>query len=305
MHSGPLSDTAADYVRRVNRAIDHVVGHLEQPLPLEDVARVACFSPCHFHRIFRSLVGEPLRQFIRRLRLERAVVMLSHGRRQSLTAIALACGFASSSDFSRTFKQRYGVAPSAFDVTTFRARRRQDWQEAVAGPQERHLLTGLPPGANPDHFTVALRRLPARTVAYIRVNDSFRPGVVPAAIARLVAWAERRQLAGGQWLGYMWDDPEVVAHEHCRYDVGVEVPDVEAEGEVGRFDLPAMLVAQVEVRGGIDLEMRAIDWLFRTWLPTSGYVPAALPMFEAWHGRPLAHGLEHFELNVQMPVEPA
>ncbi len=31
-------------------------------------------------------------------------------------------------------------------------------------------------------------------------------------------------LADGQWLGYQWEDPEIVPLEKCRYDVGVEVP---------------------------------------------------------------------------------
>ncbi|MFO1078218.1 MAG: helix-turn-helix domain-containing protein [Planctomycetota bacterium] len=304
MSPEPRTDTTADYVQRTNRAIDHVLRHLDQPLRLEDVARVACFSPFHFHRVFRALVGEPLRQFVRRVRLERAVLLLSRGHPQSLTQIALACGFQSSSDFSRTFKQRYGVAPSEFDPETFRAERRREWQEVVAGPERRHLLDGLPSGANPDAFVVTMRRLPARRVAYLRVVDSFRPGAVMAAAERFVAWATARGLADGQWLGYMWDDPEVTAPENCRYDVGLVVPDVAPEGEVCRHDLPSMLVAQVEVRGGIDLEMRALDWLFKTWLPTSGVVPAEQPLFEAWMGRPFAHGAEHFELHVQIPVEP-
>lgn len=63
-----------------------------------------------------------------------------------------------------------------------------------------------------------------------------------------------------------------------------------------------MTVAEVEIRGPIDLEQRALDWLFGTWLPSSGYVPADLPAFEAWVGRPFAHGLEHVELLAQLPV---
>ena len=49
--------------------------------------------------------------------------------------------------------------------------------------------------------------------------------------------------------------------------------------------------------------MRALDWLFGTWLPASGYVPTEQPCFEAWISRPFAHGTEHFELRVQIPVE--
>jgi AraC-like DNA-binding protein len=65
-------DPPIDYVQRMNRAIDHVLAHLAQPLPLEQVADAAAFSPYHFHRIFRSMMGETLNQFARRLRLDRA-----------------------------------------------------------------------------------------------------------------------------------------------------------------------------------------------------------------------------------------
>ncbi|MFT5048722.1 MAG: AraC family transcriptional regulator [Chlamydiales bacterium] len=295
--------TSGDYVKRVNRAIDHIVGHLEQPLSLEVVARAACFSPFHFHRIFRSLMGETLGHFVKRLRLERALSLLTYESHRSLTDIAGACGFTSSSDFSRSFKQRYGVPPSDFDVESFRTQRREDWQAVIAGEQSSHRFDRLPAGENPDNFEVRLRRLPARDVAYIRVLDSFRPGSVADAIGRLVVWAEARGLADGQWLGYMWDDPEVVAHADCRYDVGLEVPGMKAEGEVGHIRFPGMLVAEVEVRGPIELELRALDWLYRTWLPASGYVPADQPSFEAWIGRPFAHGEEHFEILAQIPVE--
>ncbi|MAG56348.1 MAG: AraC family transcriptional regulator [Planctomycetes bacterium] len=300
-----------DYVERVNLAIDHIVGHLDQPLKLADVAAVACFSAFHFHRVFQSLVGETLAQFVKRLRLERALYMLSHDTSRSLTRIALACGFASSSDFSRSFKQRYGVPPSAFDLETFRTQKRMEFQDALTDPDCRHLLERLPPGQNPDGFEVRFREIPARTVAYIRVLNPFAgTGVadyegtsVADAARRLETWAEARGQADGQWLGYMWDDPEIVSLEDCRYDVAVEVDHVEPAGEVGRFDFSAMTVAEIEIRGAIDLEQRAIDWIFGTWLPSSGYVPAEHPSFESWIGRPFAHGYEHFELFVQLPVE--
>ena len=285
----------------MNRAIDHVVRNLDGPLRLETVAAQARFSPFHFHRIFRALVGETVAQFVKRLRLERAIRMLSHGRRRSLTEIAFACGFSSSSDFSRSFKQRYGVAPSAFDLPEWRARRREDLEAAAAGAEGGHRLERTPRGANPDGFRVRLRDLPARTVAYIRVLRPYAGGVVEAT-QRLVAWAATRGKADGPWLGYQWDDPEIVALEDCRYDVAVEVDRVEPEGEVGRFDFPAMRVAEIEMFGGIDLELRALGWLYGTWLPSSGYEPDDQPGFEAWIGRPFAHGTDLFALRLQVPV---
>jgi hypothetical protein len=93
----------------------------------------------------------------------------------------------------------------------------------------------------------------------MRVPDSYREGAVLSATERLVRWAAARGFADGQWLGYMWDNPEITAHQNCRYDIGVEVPDLIAEGEVGRIDFPAMQVAEIQMRGAIDLELRAMD----------------------------------------------
>jgi AraC family transcriptional regulator len=281
-----------DYVARVNRAVDYVTQHLGGALRLEDVAKAACFSPYHFHRIFQALMRETLASFVKRVRLERAISLLSHRPGASLTEIALSCGFSSSSDFSRSFRAEYGVSPRRFDVQGFRSSRREALQVAR-----------LPEGSNPDGFAVTLRNCPARRVAYIRVHRPYEGDHVPAAAARLLAWAEVRGLADGQWLGYQWDDPEIVPLEKCRYDIGVEVPGTTAaEGEVSVTGFAPCLMAEVEIAGSADLELRALDWFYRTWLPTSGYAPAHQPMFEAFNGRPFAHGMEHFELRAQLPV---
>ena len=292
-----------DYVARVNRAVDYITANLDQPLRLEEVARAACFSPYHFHRIFRGLLGETLASFVKRVRLERAVYLLSHRERPRLTDVALACGFASSSDFSRSFRAHYGVPPREFDVEGFRLSRREAMQESLATPDERHRLARLPAGDNPDGLAVKLRRLPARHVAYIRVHRPYEGDHVPQAVTRLLAWAETRGLADGQWLGFQWEDPEIVPLEQCRYDVGLEVPAItRGEGEVSMTDFPSLQVAEVEIAGSVELELRALDWLFRTWLPNSGYAPGHQPMFEAFNGRPFASGMEHFELRIHLPI---
>jgi AraC family transcriptional regulator len=160
----------------------------------------------------------------------------------------------------------------------------------------------LPAAHNPDGFRVKIRELPGRTVAYIRVFNPYRGDAVARATERLITWAERHSLADGQWLGYQWDNPEITSLEDCQYHIAVEAGRFVASGEIGRFTFPPMVVAQVEIRGGIDLELRALQWLYGTWLPRSGYVPDDQPGFEAFIGRPFAHGTEHFELYAQLPI---
>jgi AraC family transcriptional regulator len=296
---------SVDYVERVNRAVDYVVRNLARRLRLEDVSEAAGFSPFHFHRVFKALLGETLNQFVKRQRLERALYLMSHSTKRSLTDVALDCGFSSSSDFSRAFKQRYGASPRVFDLDAFRNSRREEFERLFSGLDRGPRLAALPEGQNPDGFEVQLLDLPARTVAYIRVLDPYREGVAHVAYERLLAWAMQRGLADGQWLGYMWEEPEIVALKDCRYDIALVVDDVTPAGEIGRFEFPPMRVAEVAVSGPIELEARAIDWLYQNWLPESGFVPDDQPAFEAWIGRPFAHGLTHFEMTCQLPVRPA
>ena len=68
----------------MNLAIDHVVSHLDEPLRLTDVARAAALSPFHFHRVFQAMVGVTLADFVKRLRIEKALFMMSHSTRSTL-----------------------------------------------------------------------------------------------------------------------------------------------------------------------------------------------------------------------------
>lgn len=302
----PADDAPPDCLGRVNRAIDFILANLERSPTLDDIARAAHVSPFHFHRVFQSIVGETPAQFTRRLRLERAISILSHDPTRSLTSVALDCGFASSSDFSRAFKQRYGVPPSAFDVESWRAEGQEEIRRSVEEGGVAAPILPPPEGENPDGFEVVLRDLPSRLVAYQRVLHPFREGVVVKAAERLVRWAEAVGFADGEWFGYMWDDPEIVALADCRYDVAVECPEpppkASVPADIGLHRFPALRVAEVSMDGGIDIEMRLLDWIYRVWLPTSGYLPADQPCFEAWVGRPFAHGIERFELAIQLPV---
>ena len=291
--------TEAEWIARVNRAMDRVLASRGERLDLNQVARAVHASPYHFHRIFRALVGETLHAFQKRVRLERALQKMSQSPGKMLTDIAIECGFSDSASFSRAFRDQYGVAPSAFDLDAWRAKRRDE----LTGGGAHKMLERLPVGENPDGFRVRLRSLPERLFAYMRVTDPYQPGRVAGAAEELVGWAERNELADGNWYGWMWENPDLVPLAQCRYDVAVEVPEGTAvQGSVALQHMPAMMVAELALAGDIGLEQRALDWLYGTWLPRCGREPGDLPCFEAWNGRPFAHGFEHFELAIHVPL---
>ena len=90
----------AQYIARINRVIDHIEETLGDELRLKNLARVARFSPFHFHRIFSARVGETLNHFIQRIRIEKAASNLVGNPKQSITTVAIDGGFSSSATFS-------------------------------------------------------------------------------------------------------------------------------------------------------------------------------------------------------------
>ncbi len=100
------------YIARINKVIDYIEDRLTEPLSLEQIGEISEFSPYHFHRIFKAIIGETLNSFIQRLRIEKAASLLTAHPKKSITKIAFDCGIPSSAAFSRLFKSYYQVSPS-------------------------------------------------------------------------------------------------------------------------------------------------------------------------------------------------
>ena len=67
---------ANGHAERIQRVVDYLAEHLDETLDLDALAHVACFSPYHFHRVYRGLLGETVNDTVRRLRLHRSAVDL-------------------------------------------------------------------------------------------------------------------------------------------------------------------------------------------------------------------------------------
>jgi len=103
--------TREELYRRLHRARDYAAACFDQPLTLDDLARVAALSPNHLLRTFRQAFGQTPHQYLTERRLARAHALLTHTD-QPVTAICLAVGFESLGSFSSLFRRRYGLAPS-------------------------------------------------------------------------------------------------------------------------------------------------------------------------------------------------
>ena len=88
----------------------YIEANLADDLRLQDLAKLAGYSPFHFHRQFARAVGVTPRRFVEQRRLARARALIEQGYR--VTAAAMETGFSSPSEFARVFRRAFGVAPS-------------------------------------------------------------------------------------------------------------------------------------------------------------------------------------------------
>ncbi|WP_299247727.1 AraC family transcriptional regulator [uncultured Aquimarina sp.] len=103
-----------EYISRINLALRYIDEHLDGDLSLETVANIALYSPFHFHRIFKAVIGEPLNAYVNRRRIEKMASVLMHKKEVNITELSLQYGFNSNSSFTRAFKKFYGVSPTEF-----------------------------------------------------------------------------------------------------------------------------------------------------------------------------------------------
>jgi transcriptional regulator GlxA family with amidase domain len=85
--------------------------HVERPLPRQKLARHAGVSLRQLDRMFRDYLGHTVQQHYLHLRLDKARALLRETN-LSMLDISFATGFASASQFSRTYKRTFGHAPS-------------------------------------------------------------------------------------------------------------------------------------------------------------------------------------------------
>ena len=95
---------------QVSRVVEYVEHNLGATIRASELAAAACLSPSHFFRSFKAVAGITPARYISRRRIERACQEMS-ATRQSLTEIALICGFCDQAHFTKVFRRWTGESP--------------------------------------------------------------------------------------------------------------------------------------------------------------------------------------------------
>jgi AraC family transcriptional regulator len=289
------------YRSRINRVIDYVNNNLNKSISLEELASVAFFSPFHFHRIFVAVTGETVNHFTNRIRNEKAARLLKFSRK-SISEISTECGFSSTSTLSRLFKQHFEISPSEY--------RKSGQIKNSKIRKELFPVSKYPCNMTEEElrnkFPVEIRQLPERRIAYVRVMDSFREGVVLNAFEDMVKWAKKMNLFHSETIfGMSMDDPEVTPKEKYRYEVCITIPQklkIASDSFIETTTLPKCKYAVASVSGDFNLVVAATNYLFDNWLINSSYETEPQHGLEVFLDKENICNWNHFDLELLIPV---
>jgi len=289
------------YEERILRVLVFIQQNLDSDLPLEQYAKVAHFSPYHFHRIFSGMVGESLKEHIRRLRLERAAMKLKHTDK-SVLEIALEAGYETHEAFTRAFRAVSGCSPTRF--------RSSKSVLLKAGPSAIHYrnetaIEDIELAIGGEPMDVEIKRLEPVRVAFVRHVGPYNE--VGAAWEKLCArlGAEGMLGPGTKFVGICHDDPEVTAPERIRYDACVTVDDdFEGEGEIGAQTVGGGEYAVTTHVGPYDKLGQTYARLYGQWLPQSGREPRSQPSLEFYLNDPESTDPEDLLTDIYAPLKP-
>jgi len=312
-----------EYTARINRVMDYIQVHLDEEMKLEKLARVADFSAFHFHRIFRSCTGEPIFQFIQRLRLEKAAAQLRANPATPITEIALDCGFSGSAPFARAFREAFGTTASHWrrqrcskmgiidrNAGQLDGNSGQDCLITLHYNEKNQIYWRLQMKNEKMNARVEVQDLPEMPVAYVRHTGPYKNDaeLFRDLFTRLMTWAGPRNLLNfptTQILAVYHDDPGITEESKLRVSCCITVPaSTKAEGDIGRMAIPAGKYAMARFELAVGEYEEAWNAVFRDWLPESGWQCDDRPCFELYHNNCEEHPEKKSIVDICVPVKP-
>lgn len=327
-----------EYAARINRVLDYIEKNIDHPLSLEQLAEVANFSRFHFHRIFRAFIGEPLNRFILRIRVEKAAAKLLANPKDSITDIALDCGFSGSAVFARSFRDFFGLSPSRWKAEQLKKSKISIVESNPGHPPRKIRQDFNPPswyidpvtkkitwrinmkhnvdlkhddkkneGMKPD-VNIGIVDAPDYTVAYVRHIGPYKGDseLFGALFARLMNWMAPRELMSQPDLKCMavyHDNPDITDPDKLRISLCMTIPpQTPVDGEIGKMTIPGGKYAV----GHFELDANQFEAAWNTlcaeWLPESGFQPDDRPCFEMFLNDPKQHPQGKHLVDIHIPV---
>ena len=94
-------------------AAQYIASHFSDAITLDQVSRLAGFSPTYFSRRFKDFAGISFSSYLTHIRLREAASML-RGTELPISEISQSCGFSGANYFGDVFRLAYGISPREY-----------------------------------------------------------------------------------------------------------------------------------------------------------------------------------------------
>lgn len=261
-------------MERFFNSIEYIEQHLFDKMALQDIAASSYYSAYHFSRIFKALVGDTPKEYIRKRRLTVAAQKLLD-KQESIIDLAIACQFDSQEAFTRAFKQVFNTTPAQY-------RKRQQrssilYKETFSPETLAYLQDEL--SMEPEILTQPAMKLVGIAQHYNNADlslpklwSAFRPynNNIPNRVEKNCF---------GIYEGYQETENDVSFTYVCTAQVTNfdQVP----EGMQTR-ELPEQMYAKFTHKGPINKLEQTLKYIWGSWLPKSKYSYEEKPDFELY-----------------------
>lgn len=264
-----------DWLERMNRALDYIESNLDGEIDYTIMAGKACCSEYHFSRMFSSISGISLSEYIRRRRITLAAFEIQKTDIRIID-VAVKYGYESPDSFARTFRKIHEIKPSEArnKGVKLKAFPRISFQISIKGDVEMEYRI--------ENLDFELRII--GTSKRVKTSSAFK--TIPTL------WNCAKKDGSMQRLIDMsWENPKcklegilgicgkeaTITDEGFDYFMGVRY-----EGEVPN-DMETLIIPQ-STWAVFPNVVDAWKRLYSEWIPTSGYEFANLPCIECYYG---------------------
>jgi transcriptional regulator GlxA family with amidase domain len=105
----------------VQKMLSYMSAHYSEKIQLSDIAAAASYSESECCRTFKRFTGESIMSYLKTFRLEQSTHLLTQSG-LSVSDVAYACGFSSTSYFIRLFREQFGLTPHCYQQKHLRQR---------------------------------------------------------------------------------------------------------------------------------------------------------------------------------------
>jgi AraC family transcriptional regulator len=281
------------YLESLNRAVQFIENNLDKKILLKDVAQEAFLSEFHFHRIFKSLTGETVKDFLQRLKIERAAIRLKHSK-DEIGQIACDNGYENHETFTRAFKKYFQLTPQEYRdaIQQITIRKQSDYQNKDIDLEK--LNIGKP----------IIKYLPDLHLAYIRHTGSYDK--VASSFQRLMLWAATHLILKFKptTLGIIHDNPDLTDEEKIRFDACMIISkEVKPKGEIGYKKIEGGKFATFTYKGTYENFYPVYDYIYNVCVFEKGWALDDKPAIEWYIKSPPFYKPENYVTDFCIPIK--